>query len=271
MEVDEVDEEHTHVAVSSDGTTIAGRVQGHGPPLVLVHGGLGDGDASWLFLLPFLVGHFRCYLMSTRGRGLSGDNADHSRERQFEDVAAYVESIGVPARLFGHSSGAVWALGGAALAPAHVGALALYEPPFPALDPPMSDDQYARVTAAVSKGGGAEAVEIATGEIIGLSPDEQALFAMPEVAERVNGILPVVVQELPEMNRPFEDALLEKLHMPILVLHGERSRVEFKNAARDLTERLDDARLVELADAGHIGPLTNAEPVARELVGFLSR
>ena len=264
-----MDDEQIHEAVSNDGTKIAGRVQGQGPPLVLVHGGLGDGDASWLFMLPFLVGHFRCYPMSTRGRGLSEDNADHSRERQFEDVAAYVESLDAPAAVFGHSSGAVWALGGAALAPAHVRALALYEPPFPALNPLVSDDQYARFTAAVSEGRGAEAAQIATGEIIGLDGGELALFSLPEVAERVNRVLPVVVQELPEMNRPFEDALLEKLHMPVLVLHGERSRVEFKNAARDLTERLDDARLVELADAGHIGPLTNAEPVARELVRFL--
>ena len=52
-----MDDEQVHVAVSSDGTTIAGRVQGQGPPLVLVHGGLGDGNVSWLFMLPFLVEH----------------------------------------------------------------------------------------------------------------------------------------------------------------------------------------------------------------------
>ena len=68
--------------------------------------------------------------MSTRGRGLSSDNTDHSRERQFEDVAAFVESIGEPVGLFGHSSGAIWALGGAALSPASVRGLAVYEPPF---------------------------------------------------------------------------------------------------------------------------------------------
>ena len=137
---------------SNDGTKIAGRVQGQGPPLVLVHGGLGDGNISWLFMLPVLVEHFSCYLMSTRGRGLSGDNPDHSRERQFEDVAAFVESIGEPAAVFGHSSGAVWALGGAASSPADVRALALYEPPFPALEPPMSDDQFTRLSDAVTDG-----------------------------------------------------------------------------------------------------------------------
>jgi pimeloyl-ACP methyl ester carboxylesterase len=262
-----VDEDPIHVAVSNDGTKIAGRVQGQGPPLVLVHGGLGDGDASWLFMLPFLVGHFACYPMSTRGRGLSDDNADHSRERQFEDVAAYLESIDEPAWVFGHSSGALWALGGAALASARVRALALYEPPFPALDPPMNDEQYARVRAAVTESRQAAAT-LLLGEIIGLDDDEQALFSAPGVAERVHGNLPVVVKELPEVNRPFDDALLETLTMPVLILQGARSRIEFKIAARRLTERLEDARVTEVAGAGHIGPLTAAEGVADELVRF---
>ena len=263
-----MDEDQIHVAVSNDGTKIAGRVQGQGPPLVLVHGGLGDGNVSWFFMLPFLVEHFTCYLLSTRGRGLSSDNADHSRERQFEDVAAYVESIDEPAGVFGHSSGALWALGGAALSSARVRAVALYEPPFPALDPPMSDDQYARVKAAVTEGRPAEAVQIVTGEIIGLDDGEQALFAAPGVAERAQRLIPVVVQELPEVNRPFDDAPLKKCTMPVLVLTGARSRIQFKDAAHHLTERLDDARVLEVPGAGHIGPLTAPEAVAQELVRF---
>ena len=263
-----MDEDRIHAAVSNDGTKIAGRVQGQGPPLVLVHGGLGDGNVAWLFMLPLLVEHFSCYLMSTRGRGSSGDNPDHSRERQFEDVAAFVESIGEPAAVFGHSSGAVWALGGAANSPADVRALALYEPPFPALEPPMSDDQFTRMENAVSEDRLADGVQIATSEIIGLGDDEVALFSAPGVAERAQAALPVVVQEAPEMNRRFEDAMLDRLSMPVLVLLGERSRVEFKNAARQLADRLEDGRVAEIAGAGHLGPLTAPEPVARELVGF---
>ncbi len=263
-----MDEDQIHVAVSNDGTRIAGRVQGQGAPIVLVHGGLGDGEVSWFFMLPVLVEHFTCYLMSTRGRGLSADHADHSRERQFEDVATFVESIGEPVGVFGHSSGAVWALGGAALSPARVRALALYEPPFPALDPPMSDEQYARVRAAVTEGRLADAVQIVTGEIIGLSTEAQALFSAPGVAERAQAAIPVVVQEAPEMNRPFEEALLATLSMPVLVLHGERSRIEFKNAAHDLAGRLDSARITEIAGADHVAPLTAPEPLANELVEF---
>jgi pimeloyl-ACP methyl ester carboxylesterase len=263
-------EERIHEASSRDGTKIVGRVQGQGPALVLVHGGLGNGDVSWLLMLPLLVEHFSCFLMSTRGRGLSGDSADHARERQFEDVAAFVDSIGEPVALFGHSSGALWALGGTALVPGRVRALALYEPPYPRLEPPMTDDQHRRVQAAVVEGRLADGVQILTDEIIGLDPEEQALFSTPGVAERAQAALPVVVQEAPEVNRPFEDALLERLSMSVLVLQGERSRAEFKDAARNLSERLEDVRVAEIAGAGHLGPLTAPELVARELVGFFT-
>ena len=66
------------VAISADGTEIVGRVRGQGPPMVLVHGGWGDGEVAYEALVPHLADRFTCYTPSTRGRGLSGDNPDHS-------------------------------------------------------------------------------------------------------------------------------------------------------------------------------------------------
>ena len=86
--------ERIHRAVSADGTEIAGRVQGLGPPLILVHGGYGDGEIAWKALVPYLTDRYTCYLPSTRGRGLSSDNPDHSPPRLQEDVTAFVDSIG---------------------------------------------------------------------------------------------------------------------------------------------------------------------------------
>jgi hypothetical protein len=94
-----------HRAVSADGTEIAGRVHGQGAPLVLVTGGPGDGETSWRSLGPFLSEQFTCYCMSTRGKGLSADHSDHSVGRRVQDITAFVDSIGKPVRLTGHSSG----------------------------------------------------------------------------------------------------------------------------------------------------------------------
>ena len=106
-----MNEKRIHRAVSADGTEIAGRVVGEGPALVLVHGGIGHGDLAWEALLPHLTDRFTCYLPSTRGRGLSSDNPDHSPARLEEDVTAFVDSIGEPVCLVGWSGSGAWVLG----------------------------------------------------------------------------------------------------------------------------------------------------------------
>lgn len=45
-----------------------------------------------------------------RGRGKSGDTKPYAIEREFDDVAAVVGSIGEPVSLLGHSSGGTCAL-----------------------------------------------------------------------------------------------------------------------------------------------------------------
>ena len=114
----------------------------------------------------------------------------------------------------------------------------------------------------------ADGVQIATEEIIGLGADEIALFSLPGVAERAQAMLPLVVKEAPEANSPFDETVLERLAMPVLVLRGERSRAEFKDAAQRLADRLEDARVAEIAGAGHLGPLTAPEPWYGGFVAF---
>ncbi|MDP9021851.1 MAG: alpha/beta hydrolase, partial [Actinomycetota bacterium] len=138
-----------HRAVSADGTEIAGRVQGQGPPLVLVHSPVHDGDIAWEALLPHLTDRFTCYLPSLRGRGLSGDNPDHSPPRSHfqEDVNAFVDSVGEPVYLMGWSDGGSLALGAAVHSDA-VAAVAAYEPAVWTL---MREDDLARFGATVEQ------------------------------------------------------------------------------------------------------------------------
>src|ERR687891_2802795 len=146
-------DERIHRAVSADGTEIAGRVRGRGPALVLVHGGIGDGDIAWEALLPHLTDRFTCYLPSTRGRGLSSDNPDHSPARLEEDVTAFVDSIGEPVCLVGWSGSGAWVLD-AAVRSGSVAAVAAYEPFVMSV---MRDDDLARTFATMEQVGVAAA------------------------------------------------------------------------------------------------------------------
>jgi pimeloyl-ACP methyl ester carboxylesterase len=111
---------------SKDGTPIAYRRSGKGPAFVLVHGTAAD-HGRWRPVLPALEERFTVYAVDRRGRGGSGDAEGYAIEREFEDVAAVVDSIGKPANLLGHSYGTLCALE-AALHTRSVRKLVLYDP-----------------------------------------------------------------------------------------------------------------------------------------------
>jgi pimeloyl-ACP methyl ester carboxylesterase len=263
-------DDRIHRVVSRDGTEIAGRVRGEGPPLVLVPGALGDGDPDTSLIVPFLVEHFRCFCMSPRGRGISSEHPDHSRERQFEDVAAFVEGIGEPAFAFGHSAGATAVLGGAARAERACRALALYEPALPTTRPVMHSEAYERYCAAVAEDRMTDAYWIGIDDVIEPTDDERAFFSLPAVAELAAPQVALGVREIPEANRATDTESLKQLTIPVLLLEGARSGQHFRDAVRRLSEVLGHGRVVEITDAGHMGPVTHAQDVAQELVSFFT-
>ncbi len=112
---------------SADGTRIAVWRSGSGPPLVLVHGAIGD-HTRWAPVIPALEERFTVPAMDRRGRGPSGDSDAYSLEREVEDVVAVVEAAGDDVHLLGHSHGAACALE-AALETDRLRTLTLYEPP----------------------------------------------------------------------------------------------------------------------------------------------
>lgn len=124
---------------SKDGTAIAFQRSGAGSPLVLVHGAVSD-HSRWMPILPPLEKQFTVYALDRRGRGGSGDTKLYAIEREFEDIAAVVDSIGGPVDLLAHSFGAFCALEAARLT-SNIGRLILYEPPPPGVKGTMPPAQ----------------------------------------------------------------------------------------------------------------------------------
>ena len=166
---------------SSDGTRIGFHRSGEGPPLVLLHGATG---AHWSFryILPSLVERFTLYAVDRRGRGESGDADGYVIEREFEDVAAIVDSVGEPANVFGHSYGATVALG-AVLATPNIAKLVVYE-----ASPGISvvpHEYLGQIEELVEGGEREEALVYALG-LFGLTHDEvERLKAAPTWPVRV--------------------------------------------------------------------------------------
>lgn len=265
-----------HRTTSPDGTMIAGRVHGQGPPLVLVPGGPVDGETCWPLLLPLLSDHYTCFALNTRGRSLSGDNPDHSLERLVQDVTAFVESIGDGVVLFGHSAGGVHALEAAARTPA-LRALVLYEPTLTELadaDVAASmGDALERVGRAAQEGRLTEAAQIFLEEIAQATDDELAVAAETRAVEDMAPLIPVVLDEVAQAGPPqlSDHGLLAHITAPVLILHGSRSWPLFRTVAHYLEERLTDARVREVPEATHLAPEYAPEPVAAELIELLDQ
>lgn len=268
-------QERVHRAVSPDGTEIVGRVEGEGPPLVLVHGGVDDGDTSWSRLLPRLTHRFTCYLPSTRGRGSSADHPDHSPERLVADVTAFVESVGEPVGLVGESSGAVLALGAAGRSGA-ISAVAAYEPP--ALEALGSEDAdrfettIGRVAELVEAGKNMEAGRAFMEAV--LNEEELTAISSTPYFQDIAPYMPILLEEVRQEMRedatsPTHPSVLERIDAPVLLLQGSETALPwFRDAVRYVAGHVPHARSREVAGVGHAAPAMGHEAVAGELIRF---
>lgn len=267
----------THRATSADGTEIAGSVVGHGPPLVLVHAGLGDGTLDWEPAVSFLGERFTCFLPSTRGRGSSADHPDHTAERLVEDVTAFVERVGEPVGLAGSSGGSLEALGAAARSDA-VAAVAVCDPlAFEVL----GEEDEARLRAAIDR----LTTSAEQGRLIEAARDwlkewanERELAALSDSGylEACAKYVPVLVRMLAQIGdadgyAPTDPSVLEQIEVPTLILMGSQAEATwpwFAESVRHIAEHVADAHVREVPGAGHMAAWVEPRLVADELTRF---
>lgn len=273
-----MDTDPIHRTASSDGTEIAGRVVGQGPPLLLVPGALSDGEFIWGPLLPFLTERFTCYTMSMRGRGpLSGQHSDVRRERLIDDVVAFAESVGEPMDVFAWSQGGLLALGAAARTDA-IATLTAFEP---FVTEAFTEEELGDFIGVITRMGEVAAegrvVDAARAFFEWLTNDDE--LAEAEALGLFEGFGRNVVAQLQEFQAMTESEVpsatdpseLGKITARALILHGTRSvpGAFWPDGARHVAEHVDGAQLRAVPGAGHFGPVCYPEVVAGELIGFL--
>jgi pimeloyl-ACP methyl ester carboxylesterase len=267
-------------AVSADGTEIIGRVIGQGPPIVLIHGAIGDGEFAWRELLPHLRDRFTCYLPSTRGRGRSADHPDHSLRRLQEDIDAFIGSVGNPVCVMGWSAGGPFAFGAAAQTAA-VAAVATWESgaSASALGPDGRAD-LGRLAAAIEQVGMAAAegrlVDAVRAFLPGICTDEEiAALEGTDFHERWSTGVPellVFVHQLMTAEGPGADTpeRLGQVTVPVLLLTGGKTLLgaAFDEAARHFAGHVADAHVRAVPGVGHFAPVIAPKVVAQELTTF---
>ena len=262
-----------NTTVSRDGTEIGYFSSGDGPPLVLVHGGLGD-HSRWGALLPYLEPHFSVHAMDRRGRGASGDGPTYAPQREFEDVAAVVDAVaeasGRRVDVYAVSNGATFALGAAPLT-TNLRRLALYEPGIndaqDLITPALND----RLDALLAAGDADALVETFFREVLGVGDDDIATMrGQPSWPARV-AAAPTLPREL--RNAPdqlFDAARAATVTVPTLLLQGSESPQSLRADVRLVAETVPIARIEVLEGQAHSADFLAPELVAEKLLAFLS-
>jgi pimeloyl-ACP methyl ester carboxylesterase len=93
-----------------------------------------------------------------------------------------------------------------------------------------------------------------------------------EAAARYVPNLLEVFRQLREYDGPTADdpAVFGSISIPVLVLHGARTKPFWIRGARHVSEHVADARIQEIPGAGHLAPLTHPEVIADDLLEFFS-
>lgn len=270
-------DQRTHYVTTTDGVTIGGTVHGQGPPLVFLHGMLGDGDLDWTPLMGHLADRFTCHLPSQRGRGLSGDHPNLSYRRQVDDYVAYIHSIGEPICLVSWSGGTWPALDATAQSDA-VTAVASIEPESVGLadeqDRAAFGGAVERAAEIAGKGDLVAAVRPLADFVFNheeLSTLEKAGY-LEDVARYIPNLLEFIEQlmEYTENGGVTADdpAVLSAIPAPVMVLHGSDAKPLAVTSSRHVADHVPNGRIAEIPGAGHAAPLTHPELLAESLTDF---
>ena len=254
---------------SVDGTPIAYLRRGEGPPIVLVHGTAAD-HSRWAPVLPACEQRFTVYAIDRRGRGGSGDSDDYAIEREFEDVAVVVDSLGESVNLLGHSYGALCALEAALLA-RNVRKLVLYDPGIEVageqIYPPEVIERLEALLGARDRDG---VVATTMREVAGLSPETvEYMRSQPVWQARVDAAH-TIPRELRAVKAYRLDAeRLGDLRVPTLLLSGGDSPAALRKAGEAVDETLPDSRIVVMPGHGHAAMDTGTDLFTTKVLRFL--
>jgi magnesium chelatase accessory protein len=249
------------------------RVEGQGPPLLLVHG-FGGSGVTFRRLAPLLRDQYTVIAPDLPGFGFSDRSpaADYSYEAQAGFLLELLDRLGVQqTAVIGHSIGAAISLRLAAVAPGRVATLILVSGPG-SLDPIAPRWSRPAVTVLAPLLGESRRFyrwAYRSAMAVPSLLDEEALeeyFA----AARVRGNAATMVTIL-SRTRHGPLPAPERITMPVLILTGASDGYLSPARARALAAGFADAEAVVIPEAGHLAVEEQPEHSAAAIGGFLTR
>lgn len=242
-------------ALSADGTDVINTDDGHGPVIVILHGGLSD-ESAYDQVAAELTARFRVVRIRRRlyRLELTADPAT-TFARQVEDVLAVAHAIGEPILLMGHSSGAILALETLTTQqdPSPFAGAVLYEPPIVIDGPVGGEGALEQTRAALAKGRPDRALTIFLRRMVGLgTPVALLAGAFTRVNKTMRDFVPRQIDDTEAINLlgPRLPAYAE-IKTPVLMVIGARSPATLRERSDALAAVLPHVSAEVMRRQGH--------------------
>jgi pimeloyl-ACP methyl ester carboxylesterase len=256
--------------ISGDGTPIAFERYGKGPPLVLVHGTAAD-HTRWAPVVPLLQDQFTLYAVDRRGRGMSGDSPDYSLDKEFTDIAAFVDSIKGPVSLLGHSYGALCSLE-AALRAKNLVKLILYEPPIIVNNNRVYPPNFrSRMQSLLDQGKREELLKIFFREIVRMPESQLEILRTESTWAGRLAAAHTLAREMANEDYVFDASRFQVLKIPVLLLLGGDSPMFLQDATQAVHQALPNSQVAVMPGQQHIAMSQDPPMFARLVRDFLTK
>jgi pimeloyl-ACP methyl ester carboxylesterase len=255
------------------GLRIAYRRSGHGPPLVLLHGFVGDADGTWDRQLGALSDDFTVIAWDGPGAGRSADPPEWFRLPQFADcLAGFIAELGLARpHVAGLSFGGAMALELYQRHPAVVRTLVLAgtNPGWAGSLSPAAVTERLRFSLDAADLPPDDFVESMLPGMFSRSaaPERVATFAESLRRFHPGGFRTMAISMAEADLRP----VLGQISVPALVLSGDQDSRARLPVAESLHAAIPGSQLVVLEDVGHISSVEAPERFDAAIRTFLRR
>ena len=257
--------------VDIQGLKIAYERVGGGPPIVLLHGYVGDGRATWCHQIDALSDAFTVVAWDAPGIGRSSDPPESFRLSDYADcLAGFVEALGLERpHIVGLSFGGGLALELYRRRPTMLASLVLagaYAGWAGSLPPEVVQERLQQVL---------ELTELPADRFVrAVLPSMFSDSVSPAVTERfAANVADFHPAGLQVMARSFAEAdlrdVLPHIDAPTLLLYGDRDVRAPLSVAEDLHAAIPASKLVILPGVGHVSSVEAPERFTAEVRSFL--
>jgi len=259
--------------IEREGITIYFEDVGEGPPVVLGHSFLCTGD-MWASQVAVLEERYRVINIDLRGHGRSGTTSRPCDVYDLVgDVVAVLDSLKIERAVWaGLSIGGMVAMRAAITAPERVRALILADT-HAGRETPLKTFKYRLMNAGAKVFGlrpflpgvvplmfGATTRK-SNPELVAAWEEKFAAIDLPSIGVILDGLV----------RRDSVIDRLSEIEVPTLVLVGSEDASLPEALSREIAERVPDASLVVIPNAGHLSALEQPELVSEAILEFLGR